>query len=140
MIVEVVSGLAVRDGRVLLLQRHPSTVPEWSGAWCFAGGKVEPGETKEEALVREWREELGGVVFVGDLLLVRFYRVEGYPHPYRVWTFAVSPRTEPQLLEEGGQDLRWVTPQEMNELRILPGTAESVAAYECLYGLSGEGA
>lgn len=138
MIVEVVAGLAVREDRILLLKRHSSTVAEWSGAWCLAGGKVEPGESKEEALVREWGEELGGVIFVGDLLHARLYRVEGYPHPYRVWTFAVSTVTEPRLLEEGGQDLRWVPVAEMGEFRLLLGTVESVAAYECLYGLSGE--
>ena len=52
----VVAGVFVREGR-LLLARRPAGRP-WAGLWEFPGGKVEDGETPEEALVREWREEM----------------------------------------------------------------------------------
>jgi 8-oxo-dGTP diphosphatase len=52
----VVAGVFVRDGR-LLLARRPAGRP-WAGLWEFPGGKVEAGETPEDALVREWREEM----------------------------------------------------------------------------------
>ena len=53
----VAAGILVRHGRVLLAQRAPGT--HLAGLWEFPGGKVEPGESPEEALVREVREELG---------------------------------------------------------------------------------
>lgn len=52
----VVAGVFVRGGR-LLLARRPAGRP-WAGLWEFPGGKVEEGETPEDALVREWREEM----------------------------------------------------------------------------------
>ncbi len=56
----------MRDGRVLAAQR--SAPPALAGRWEFPGGKVEPGETPEEALHRECREELGLSVQVGPVL------------------------------------------------------------------------
>jgi 8-oxo-dGTP diphosphatase len=65
----VVAGAIVVPGppdRVLVAQRaHP---PELAGRWEFPGGKVEPGETPRDALVRECREELGVRVEVGAVL------------------------------------------------------------------------
>ena len=52
----VVAGVFVRDGRLLLARRPAGRA--WAGLWEFPGGKVEAGETPEEALVREWREEM----------------------------------------------------------------------------------
>lgn len=53
----VVAGVFVRGGRLLLARRPPGRA--WAGLWEFPGGKVEPGETPEDALVREWKEEMG---------------------------------------------------------------------------------
>ena len=52
----VVAGVFVRGGRLLLARRPEGR--DWAGLWEFPGGKVEPGETPEDALVREWREEM----------------------------------------------------------------------------------
>jgi 8-oxo-dGTP diphosphatase len=64
----LVVGAAVVDehGRLLTAQR--TRPPELAGKWEFPGGKVEPGETPQDALVRECREELGVELEVGDLL------------------------------------------------------------------------
>ncbi len=53
----VVAGVFVREGRLLLARRPAGRA--WAGLWEFPGGKVEAGETPEDALVREWHEELG---------------------------------------------------------------------------------
>ena len=64
--VGVVGAALVRDGRVLASRR--TEPPRLAGLWEFPGGKVEPGESDEQALVRELREELGVTAEVGGRL------------------------------------------------------------------------
>lgn len=54
---DVVAAIIERDGKILLAQRPDHA--DQAGLWEFAGGKVEPGETQPQALIRELREELG---------------------------------------------------------------------------------
>ncbi len=110
----VAAALIDADGRVLLQQRPEGK--SLAGLWEFPGGKIEPGETPEEALVRELDEELGIGVVAGDLdagafasaalddraLLLLLYLC-------RVWT------GEPQALEGGA--VRWV---DFAAMRYLP--------------------
>ena len=63
--IEVVAAVIVRDGQVFATQRGYG---EWKGWWEFPGGKMEPGESPQEALVREIREELDAEISVGRLL------------------------------------------------------------------------
>lgn len=64
-LIQVAAGLLFRSGRVLITQRPAGT--HLGGLWEFPGGKLEPGETWEQALVRELREELDIKVAVGRL-------------------------------------------------------------------------
>jgi mutator protein MutT len=64
--IEVSAGLVFRSGLLLITQRH--TDAHLGGLWEFPGGKREPGETFEQCLQRELREELGVEVAVGELL------------------------------------------------------------------------
>jgi 8-oxo-dGTP diphosphatase len=52
--------VVVREGRFLLIRRAPGIVA--AGRWCFVGGSMEPGESQEQACLREFREEVGGTV------------------------------------------------------------------------------
>lgn len=63
--IDVSAGLIFRSGQLLITQRH--TGDHLGGLWEFPGGKREPGETFEQCLARELREELGIEVSVGDL-------------------------------------------------------------------------
>lgn len=63
--IEVVAAIIIRDGQVFATQRGYG---EWKGWWEFPGGKIEPGEGLEEALVREIREELNAEISVGELV------------------------------------------------------------------------
>lgn len=63
--IEVSAALIFRDGRLLVTQRLPNS--HLGGLWEFPGGKREPGETSEQCLAREIREELGVEISVGGL-------------------------------------------------------------------------
>ncbi len=63
--IEVVAAVIVRDGKIFATQRGYG---EWKDWWEFPGGKMEPGESAREALVREIREELDAEIEVGDLI------------------------------------------------------------------------
>ncbi len=64
-VIEVSAGLIFRDGKLLITQRYDDA--HLGGLWEFPGGKREPGETFEQCLARELREELGVDVSVGEL-------------------------------------------------------------------------
>ena len=63
--IEVVAALIVKEGRVFATQRGYGPWKDW---WEFPGGKMEPGESREDALRREISEELSCSILVGDLL------------------------------------------------------------------------
>lgn len=63
--IEVVAAIMIKDGQVFATQRGYG---EWKGWWEFPGGKMEPGESPQEALKREIREELEAEITVGQLL------------------------------------------------------------------------
>ncbi|MFI1353900.1 (deoxy)nucleoside triphosphate pyrophosphohydrolase [Streptomyces sp. NPDC020898] len=105
----VVGAALLRDGRLLAARR--SAPPELAGRWELPGGKVEPGEAPEGALVRELREELG----------VDAEPVERIPGewplrpPYVLWVWTArlpADSAEPKPLQDH-DELRWLTPAEI---------------------------
>jgi 8-oxo-dGTP diphosphatase len=105
----VVGAALMRDGRLLAARR--SAPPELAGRWELPGGKVEPGETSKDALVRELREELGV-----DAEPVE--RIPGEwplraPYVLRVWTARLpAGSAEPKPLQDH-DELRWLTQAEI---------------------------
>ncbi len=120
----VAAALVDATGRVLIAQRP--TGKSLAGLWEFPGGKVEPGEGLEEALVRELREELD-VTVRADALDPFAFASHSYPDfnllmpLYMVRTWDGAPRA----LE--AQALAWVTPTEMSAYPMPPADVPLVA-------------
>ncbi len=120
----IIGGAAINDrGRVLACER--SSPPEVAGRWEFPGGKVEPGETEREALVRECDEELGVRVEVG-VRVGRDVRLAHGRATLRVYAARLLDADQPQALEHA--DLRWLGVDELHTVVWLPADAPIVAA------------
>ena len=125
----VAAALVDRDGRVLLQERSPGR--SMVGLWEFPGGKVEPGETPAQALIRELREELGidveaaclaPAVFASEPLGERHLLL--LLHVCRKW------RGDPRPLDAAG--LRWVRPVQMHGLPMPPADRPLIGLLEAL--------
>ena len=115
MITEVVAALIWRGERFLACQRPKHTARGL--LWEFVGGKVEPGETREQALVRECREELDVTVVPGEVFMEVTHK---YPDlTVHLTLFHTQlPEGEPKALEHNA--LRWITVQEIDQLAFCP--------------------
>ncbi len=109
----VVGAAIIVDGRLLAAQR--TEPPELAGGWEFPGGKVEPGETDHEAIVRECREELGIEISVGCRVGDDWPLNNGYF--MHVWTAGIVDG-EPKALEHS--ELRWLAEAELLDVPWLP--------------------
>lgn len=113
--VEVVAALIRDKGKFMICQRPANK--SRALLWEFVGGKVERGETKQQSLVRECREELGVTVAVGDV----YYEVT---HEYPDITVHLTLFEAqiilgvPQMLEHN--DIKWISPSEISDYEFCP--------------------
>ncbi|MBW8798792.1 MAG: (deoxy)nucleoside triphosphate pyrophosphohydrolase [Streptomyces sp.] len=127
----VVVGAALIDtGRLLAARR--SAPPELAGRWELPGGKVEPGETPEHALVRELREELG---IEAETLM----RVPGEwplrpPYVLQVWTARLRPDSPAPKPLQDHDELRWLTPPEIWHVNWLDQDVPAVRELTAMMG------
>ena len=118
MAVDVVAALVVEDGKFMICQRPAHKARGL--LWEFVGGKVEPGETKAQALIRECREELGVTVAPGDV----YMEVD---HVYPDITIHLTlfrariAAGRPQKLEH--TDIRFIAPEEIPQYAFCPADA-----------------
>lgn len=113
-------ALVDADRRVLLSQRPDGK--SLAGLWEFPGGKVEPGENPEDALVRELTEELGISVKPACLAPLTFasHAYEGF---HLLMPLYVCRRFEGQPKPLEGQTLKWVKPKDMRDYPMPPADA-----------------
>ncbi|MFI6325265.1 (deoxy)nucleoside triphosphate pyrophosphohydrolase [Nonomuraea sp. NPDC050556] len=114
MSIVVVAAVIVSEGRVLAAQR--AEPPSLAGGWEFPGGKVDPGESDQQALVRECQEELGVEVEVGARVGGDWPLSPGYV--LRVWMATIVSGV-PHAKEH--MALRWLGPGEYYDVAWLGG-------------------
>ena len=117
--VEVVAALIWDKDKFLICQRPANKARAL--LWEFVGGKVESGETKEQALIRECKEELDILLSVGDVFMDVIHE---YPDITVHLTLFNASITEgnPQKLEHN--DIQWITPSEITNYEFCPADEE----------------
>lgn len=100
------------DGRVLLAQRPEGKA--MAGLWEFPGGKIEPGETPEAALIRELREELGIDTWASCLAPLSFAS-HGYAEFHLLMPVFICRKWEGIVRPHEGQNLVWVKPDRLRD-------------------------
>ncbi len=105
------------DGRVLLARRPEGK--KLAGLWEFPGGKLEPGETPEAALIRELREELG--IDVTEACLAPFaFASYAYPRSHLLMPLYLCRRWKGRVESREGQTLAWVRPGKLMDYPVPP--------------------
>lgn len=112
---EVVAAL-IREGSRFLICRRPAGKSR-ALLWEFVGGKVEPGETKEQALVRECREELGIAVDTGKIFMQVTHEYPDMTVHLTLYLARIAAG-RPQMLEHSA--LAWITPEEIENYEFCP--------------------
>ena len=117
--VEVVAALIWDKDKFMICQRpaHKSR----GLLWEFVGGKVEPGETKQQALIRECMEELSVTVSVGDVFTEVFHKYPDIEVHLTLFNAVISEGI-PQKLEHN--DIKWITPDEIENYEFCPADIE----------------
>lgn len=120
----VACALVDPDGRVLLAQRPEGKA--LAGLWEFPGGKLEPGERPETALIRELAEELGIDVKSACLAPLTFAS-HAYEDKHLLMPLYVCRRWSGQVQGREGQALAWVKPNKMREYPMPPADLPLIA-------------
>ena len=117
--VEVVATLIWHDDKFMICQRPAHKARGL--LWEFVGGKVELGETKEQALIRECREELAVTLSVGDVFMEVTHEYPDITVHLTLFNATIA-EGEPQKLEHN--DIRWITPSEISNYEFCPADEE----------------
>ena len=116
----VVAAIIVRDGRIFATQRGYG---DWKDWWEFPGGKIEPGESPEDALKREIREELATEIEVDELLTTVEYDYPKFHLTMHCYLCTIISG-DLSLLEH--EDARWLALDELDCVKWLPADKDVI--------------
>jgi len=131
LVLVVAAALVDVDGRVLVSQRPEGKA--LAGLWEFPGGKVEPGEGPEDALIRELGEELGIGIDAACLAPLTFAS-HAYPDMHLLMPLYVCRRWQGMVAPCEGQALRWLRPRDLRSVAMPPADAPLIPALIDLLG------
>lgn len=127
MMIEVVAAL-IWDGDKFMICQRPANKARGM-LWEFAGGKVEPGETKEQALTRECREELAVTLSVGSAFMNVTHEYPDINVHLTLFNATIAAGT-PQKLEHN--DVRWITVSEIPQYEFCPADEDILSKLQGL--------
>ncbi len=120
--VEVVAAIICEDGQVFATQRGYG---EWKDWWEFPGGKIEPGESPQEALRREINEELATEIEVGELITTVDY---DYPKFHLTMHCFLCKVRKGNLTLLEHEAARWLSREDLHTVKWLPADEEVIEA------------
>ncbi len=120
--VDVAAALIWQGDKFMICQR-PAT-KSCALLWEFVGGKAEPGETLQETLIRECREELAIEVSVGKIFTQVIHQYPDILIKLTIFNCTIR-EGEPKLLEHN--DLRWITPAQIQDFQFCPADKDILA-------------
>ena len=111
---EVVAAIICKDGSILAMQRGYG---QWKGWWEFPGGKMQEGESREEALMRELREEMDATIVID-----RFYTTVDYYYPdfHLIMHCFLCHLSDDHYVLREHSDARWLTADTVDTVQWLP--------------------
>ena len=129
MITDVVAALIWQNDRFMICQRPAHKARGL--LWEFVGGKTEPGETMEQALIRECKEELDITVNVGDCFIQVIHQYPDIHIRLSLFHCTIAEGT-PSLLEHA--DLKWILPSEIPQYDFCPADEDILVQIQKNYG------
>lgn len=123
--IEVVAAIIRKDDKIFATQRGYG---EWKDWWEFPGGKIEPGESPEEALQREIREELAIDITIDSYLTTVDYDYPNFHLTMHCYLCQLKDDTQPHLLEH--ESARWLDKYNLEEVKWLPADVEVIKALD----------
>ena len=131
-ITEVVAALIWQGEQFMICQRPAHKARGL--LWEFVGGKVESGETKEQALIRECREELAVTVSVGEVFMDVTHEYPDLTVHLTLFNAEIA-EGKPQMLEHN--DIRWITPREIPDYDFCPADVQILDTIKARYAPGG---
>ena len=125
--IEVVAAIILKDGKLFTTQRGYG---DFKDGWEFPGGKMEDGETGEQALARELREELEIKVEVGKLIKTVYYSYPKFDLTMHCYLTKIVEGV-PNLLEH--ESAKWITKEEIYSVDWLPADLEVIDEVKKLF-------
>ena len=119
---EVVAALIWKDNKFMICQRPAHKARGL--LWEFVGGKVESGEIKEQALIRECKEELNVLLSVGDIFMEVIHEYPDITVHLTLFNATIADG-KPQKLEHN--DIQWIVPSEIPNYEFCPADEEILA-------------